>query len=88
MGTTTDYAGQFVINKPLDAATYDLLVALAKTKRMKRHVNPRLYGLEGEFYVAEDNAHVIADEPPASQPSRWLQWIPTEDKKGIRWNGG
>lgn len=27
-------------------------------------------------------------KPPGSQPSLWLQWVPTADGRGIRWDGG
>lgn len=88
MGTTTWYAGQFVMNKKLDASTQAFLIHLAQTKRMKRHVNPRIYGVEGEFYVLDDHEGVISDSPPVTQPGRWLHWIPTQDGLGLKWDGG
>jgi len=36
MGYTTDFTGQWSINKPVDADTYTLLDGLSKTRRMKR----------------------------------------------------
>ncbi len=36
MGYTTDFTGAFKLNKPLDDETYNLLVGLATTRRIKR----------------------------------------------------
>lgn len=95
MGYSTDFDGRFELNKELDNETYDLLLGLANTRRMKRDVDES-YGVEGEFYIEgsgfagqghEDNI-VEFNRPPKTQPSLWLQWIPTEDKIGIEWDGG
>jgi len=32
--------------------------------------------------ILDDNA------PPCGQPGLWCQWIPTEDRTGIEWDGG
>lgn len=60
------------------------------------------YGTEGEFYFSEKPSHIaengvykrVKDEtvldnnlPPATQPSLWCGWIPTEDKRKIIWDG-
>jgi hypothetical protein len=63
---------------------------------MKRNVDESIYGVEGEFYVdgtgfagqGHDNNIVDFNTPPTSQPSLWLQWIPTEDGNSIEWDGG
>ena len=38
MGYTTEFNGKFVIDRPVDDETYDLLNGLASTRRMKRDV--------------------------------------------------
>ena len=38
MGYTTSFNGQFVIDKPVDDETYNLLHGLASTRRMKRDI--------------------------------------------------
>jgi len=95
MGYTTEFSGVFSINKPLDKDTADFLRALNKTRRMKRNVDPK-YGVEGEFYVEgdgdfgqdhEDNI-INYNVPPSTQPGLWCQWTPTDDNKGIEWDGG
>lgn len=95
MGYTTTFDGRFELNKELDNETHELLLGLANTRRMKRDVDES-YGVEGEFYIEgvgfrgqgdEDNV-VDHNTPPKTQPSLWLQWIPTEDKKGIEWDEG
>jgi len=95
MGYTTDFSGQFDLNKKLDSETHEFLKKLAETRRMKRNVGPE-YGVEGEFYVEgkgfmgqddEDNV-VNSNCPPSTQPGLWLQWIPSEDGMHIEWDGG
>lgn len=52
-------------------------------------------GTEGEFYVSgfgdfgqgRDMSIIDYNEPPASQPGLWCQWVPTEDLQGIEWDG-
>ena len=95
MGYTTDFTDQFDINKKLDPKTLKFLTKLATTRRMKRNVDPK-YGVEGEFYVEStedfgqdrDNPNIIDyNRPPSTQPSLWLQWIPSEDGLHIQWDG-
>ena len=95
MGYTTEFRGSFTIDKKLDNETYDLLVGLATTRRMKRSVGPE-YGVEGEFYIegggdfgqAKDDTIIDYNRPPRTQPGLWCQWQPTYDKQGIEWDGG
>ena len=95
MGYTTDFNGQFKINQPLDDDTYNLLVGLNNTRRMKRNVS-QTYGIEGEFYVEgsgdfgqgnEDNI-IEYNTPPKTQPGLWCNWVPTEGRNYIEWDGG
>lgn len=54
MGYTTDFQGEFKINKKVDEATYDLLIGLATTRRMKRGgLDKKIYGVEGEFFTED-----------------------------------
>ena len=89
MGYTTDFSGKFTLNKKLDDVTLTFLKDLAGTRRMARNVDAK-YGVEGEFYVKDDELHLLHDcnTPPSTQPSLWCQWIPTEDGLGIEWDGG
>ncbi len=96
MGYTTDFSGQFDLNKELDEATYALLVGLAGTCRMARNLPPE-YGVEGEFYVdGSDECYgqnvdkdvIDANRPPSTQPGQWLQWAPTDDSRGIAFKFG
>lgn len=96
MGYTTIFEGHFDLNKKLDAETHEFLNKLADTRRMKRNVDESVYGVEGEFYVdgegfkgqeKEDNV-IDNNEPPSTQPSLWLQWVPTDDGMAIKWDGG
>ena len=95
MGYSTDFSGEFEINRPVDYETGKLLNGLNQTRRMARDVDDK-YGTEGEFYVegkgymGQDRDDTIIDynRPPKTQPSLWCQWELTEDGKYIRWDGG
>lgn len=93
MGYTTEFEGQFDLNKKLDDETYEFLNKLATTRRMARSVDAK-YGVEGEFYVSGGGYYGQADEdnvinhnrPPKTQPSLWCQWVPTADGLHIEWD--
>jgi len=94
MGYDTEYFGIISLNKPLDDETYTFLTQLAKTRRMKRNLGPE-YGIEGEYFVegdwnTEPRPETILDynNPPSIQPGHWCQWVPTEDRQGLEWDGG
>jgi hypothetical protein len=95
MGYTTNFDGQFKLNKTLDLETYQFLTKLSTTRRMKRAVDAK-YGVEGEFYVdgggflAQDREDNILNynSPPSTQPGLWCHWIPTEDGNYIEWDEG
>ena len=95
MGYSTDFDGTLKLNKKLSEEDHKFLTKLAETRRMARKVDAK-YGVEGEFYVdgegmfgqdQEDNV-IDHNRPPSTQPSLWLQWVPTEDGMGIEWDGG
>ncbi len=94
MGYTTDFEGSFKLNKPLGNDMFVFLTKLAETRRMKRKVSEK-YGIEGEFYIDGSGDFGQGDEdniidynyPPSTQPGLWLQWIPTEDRMSIEWDG-
>ena len=95
MGYSTDFYGEFTLNKKLDDNTYKLLKGLSETRRMKRKVDPK-YGVEGEFYIdgegfmGQDHDDTVIDgnSPPSTQPGLWCQWTPTEDRMKIVWDEG
>lgn len=96
MGLTTEFEGAFTFDKKLDKETYELLLGLSETRRMKRSIEKE-YGVDGEFFVGgegfyqdESRNETIANKntPPATQPSLWLQWTPTADRKQLVWDGG
>lgn len=94
MGYSTDFDGRFNLNKELDEDLYNYLIKFSETRRMARNL-PSEYGTEGEFYVdgdghagqaREDNI-IDYNKPPVTQPGLWCQWVPTDDRKGIEWDG-
>lgn len=100
MGYTTVFKGHFTFCCALDDETYKLLAGLESTRRMKRKFRKTDgYGVDGEFYVAEDepvdpatgkriSTIVDYNVPPRTQPSLWLHWIPSEDRRMLHWSGG
>lgn len=88
MGYTTEFEGRLKFNKQLSLDDMNFLNKLAGTRRMVRDVNIK-YGIGGEFYVEDDNVGVVDyNRPPATQPSLWLQWVPSEDGWFLEWDGG
>jgi hypothetical protein len=91
MGYTTDFEGEFKIDRPVDEETYDLLVGLNATRRMVRDekVVGAQYGVEGEFYIEDDNKGVLdQNREPKTQPGLWNQWEIWDDRQTISWDGG
>lgn len=94
MGYTTEFEGCFSLNKELDDVTFDFLKKLNETRRMARNVNAK-YGVEGEFYVdgggmcgqAHEKSIIDFNGAPKTQPGLWCKWTPTEDRRGIEWDG-
>ena len=95
MGYTTDFWGDFTIDKELDDETYKLMNGLNETRRMARSLGPE-YGTEGEFYVdggghaGQDREDSIIDynTPPSTQPGLWCQWRVADNMRTIEWDGG
>lgn len=86
MADLTFFEGKFIFNKPLDLETKKILDLLADTRRMRRDVKG--FGIEGEFYFADDRETVIdPNEPPSPQPSVWCDWKPTADGTALGWTG-
>lgn len=94
MGYTTDFEGRLKFNKTLAEEDKSFLNKLASTRRMARDVDAK-YGVEGEFYVegegtfGQDREDSVIDynRPPRTQPSLWLQWVPSEDGNYLEWDG-
>jgi hypothetical protein len=93
MGYTTDFIGEFTLNKPLSEKMFNFLKALNETRRMKRNVGDA-YGIDGEFYVegggsfGQDKEQNVVDSnsSPSTQPGLWCKWTPTEDGEAIEWD--
>jgi hypothetical protein len=96
MGYDTDFSGYFKIDRPVDEDTYNLLYGLATTRRMARKADASLYGVEGEFYVdGSDYGHktgeppiIDINRPPCTQPGLWCQWLISDDRLTLEWDGG
>src|ERR1039458_3667962 len=94
MGYTTDFDGQFNLDRELSDDDYEFLVKFNETRRMKRNVEG--YGVDGEWFVdgtgfaGQDHDATIVEYngPPSTQPGLWCQWRPTEDHKAIEWDDG
>lgn len=104
MGYTTEFEGRFDLNKKLDEETYNYLVKFAETRHMKRDLTKIMpkedaekYGVDGWKFVDavkidgwhdKDISVVDANTPPDGVPDLYCQWIPTEDRLHIEWDGG
>lgn len=96
MGYTTAFRGQLVLDKQLTDEDAQFLKDLNCSRRMKRDLPG--FGVDGEFYVdsANDGNHGQNDEkgvvdyntPPSTQPALWCHWVPTDDNRGIEFDGG
>lgn len=87
MGYHTEFKGSFTIDRPVDEETYELLRGLGTTRRMKRRVSPK-YGMDGEFYVKDDDEGIVDyNTPPIMQPGLWCDWLIQEDRQTIEWDG-
>lgn len=103
MGYHTDFDGDFHFNTPLDEETATFINKLARTRRMKRDIGKLKelgytgdYGVEGEFFcnatddTTDDPTHdsiIDYNIPPADQPTLWLQWVVSEDRTTLLWDG-
>lgn len=95
MGYTTDFSGQFNLNKQLSPKMQQFLKLFNETRRMKRNTD-EAFGVEGEFFVfgggdfgqASEPNIINHNQPPSTQPSLWCQWTPTEDGMAIEWDEG
>lgn len=94
MGYSTDLFGTLKTNRQMTVDEMNFLKKFNETRRMGRNVGPE-YGEEGEFFVdgsgdfgqgADDNV-INHNVPPSTQPGLWCQWVPTEDGRGIEWDG-
>jgi len=98
MGYTTEFDGQFILNKKLDIETHQYLIKFNESRRMKRDMTSHgaHYGVEGEFYVdgegfaGQDHEDTVIDynRPPSTQPGLWCQWRPNDSGTAIQWDGG
>jgi hypothetical protein len=95
MGYTTEFRGEFKLNKPLTVKDYKFLKNFSETRRVKRNL-PEEYGVEGEFYVEgkgyrgqerDESTIIDFNSPPSTQPGLWCQWIPNEEGDAIVWDG-
>jgi hypothetical protein len=93
MGYTTEFTGRLNLNKKLSLLDKEFLLAFNNTRRMKRNLVG--YGVEGEFYVANQENFgqkhtpdiIDYNESPSTQPGLWCKWKPTDDGLGIEWDG-
>lgn len=89
MGYTTDFEGVIELDKPLTEEDNDFLMKFSGCRRMVRNICEHQYGIEGEWFVNDESTGVKDyNKPPKTQPGLWCQWKPTDDGKGIEWDGG
>lgn len=88
MGYTTEFEGEFYLDKELDQELFIFLNNFAGNRRMKRNTDPK-YGIEGEFFIQDymesknDTSIIDRNHPPRTQPSLYCYWKPLKNKKGL-----
>ncbi len=103
MGYTTIFKGRFELDKPLKPEHIAYLIAFANTRHMTwridviekipdpiREAAGLPLGEHGEYFVASStrSPDLVADyHAPKGQPSLRCNWIPSDDGKGIEWDG-
>lgn len=87
MGYSTDFTGQVEVDPPLNLAEVNYLTKFNDTRRMHRESGP--YFVEGTGYAGQGrDADIIEyNDSGPGQPGLWCKWIPTEDGRGIEWDG-
>jgi hypothetical protein len=96
MGYTTDFMGEFKLDREADIELQRILKGLCQTRRVKRRVDEIKYGIEGEFYFGgtgykgqdEDPTIIDHNRPPITQPGLWCQWKLQDDNITIAWDNG
>lgn len=104
MGYSTDFTGQFVLDKALTKEHEEILLKFSSTRRMARDLTKlgmsdeeaAKYGSEGAYYVDgkgfqgqdKDPSVIAGNRPPEGQPGLWCQWIPKHDGTAIVWDEG
>lgn len=74
-----------------DGAVYKLPDPLREAVNLPAGPNGEYYvaGTDGFDFGSTKNASILDhNSPPRSQPGLWCQWVPSEDGKGIEWDGG
>jgi len=103
MGYSTDFSGEFALDKQLALDHFNYLKAFANARHVLRdeakaakvddplrmRVNLPV-GTDGEFMVSADDGPDVIDYNvhPKSQPALWCQWVPNETGTAIEWDGG
>jgi hypothetical protein len=101
MGYLTYFDGRFNLDKPLSKDHAAYLVQFSKVRHMGRNTDDLLdkdhpiretvglpLGIEGEYFVKKNRIGVFdSNANPSTQPGLYCHWCPTEDGKGIKWNG-
>lgn len=96
MGYSTSFTGAFLSDRPFDEDTYQLLRGIGTTRRMKRAGLDTRYGIDGEFFYnphsdcygqERDPSIVDYNAPPSTQPGLWCQWVPSDDRQSLMWDG-
>jgi len=88
MGYTTEFSGHIQVEPPLTEHEAAYLTKFATTRRMQRTNGP--YYVQGTGFMGQGSDPDVTEfnRPPAGQPGLWCQWIPSEDRTKIIWDGG
>ncbi len=100
MGYTTEFKGEFTLDRPLSPVLKAYMTAFARVRHVKRDPDKlsdgHYYGKDCEFFCFHDydqmgqkahDATIDGNKPPGDQPGLWCQWIPSLDGTAIVWDG-
>lgn len=86
MGYETTFIGVIAVDPPLNQPEIAYLRRFAQSRRMLRGRGPYYCGTG---FGGQDQEPDIQDynQPDPGQPNLWCKWEPTDDGRGIQWNG-
>lgn len=88
MGYQTEFYGQVEVAPSLNPEEIQFLRKFNHTRRMNRTKGPYFVDGSGSCGQGTDQDIISYNSPPPLQPSLWCQWLPTDDEKYIKWDGG
>ena len=90
MGYNTDFSGEFKIEPKLKEDDLEFLTRFNRSRRMARQGLGPEHGIEGEWFVDDNDSESIinSNKAPCRQPGLWCQWVPNKEGTALKWDQG